>query len=183
MLTTIRLKLKTKHLTKSPRIRFDPEKLKDPITAEVFQDKVGEKFAALCVLDSDVDTLANNFENGFSQRLKRSLGDRLSLCDPRRQLKQQKYTSREAGLRYIKVNREVRKKMTAAKEEWTEERCKNAEKEMVSGNSKEAYNTPMALTKTQQRKSAVIEDSSGNILMESTAVLNRWTEYCSGIYN
>ena len=73
------------------------------------------------------------------------------------------------------MNREVRKKMTAAKEEWTEERCKNAEKEMVSGNSKEAYNTPMALTKTQQRKSAVIEDSGENILTESTAVLNRWT--------
>ena len=45
----------------------------------------------------------------------------------------------------------------------------------MSGNSKEAYNTLKALTKTQQHKSAVIEDSSGNILTESTAVLNRWT--------
>ena len=31
--------------------------------------------------------------------------------------------------------------------------------------------------------SAVIEDSSGNNLTESTAVLNRWTEYCSGLCN
>ena len=53
----------------------------------------------------------------------------------------------------------------------------------MSGNSKEAYNTLKALTETQQRKSAVIEDSGGNILTESTAVLNRWTEYCSGIRN
>ena len=29
----------------------------------------------------------------------------------------------------------------------------------------------------------VIEDSSGNIPTESTAVLNLWTEYCSGLYN
>ena len=50
-------------------------------------------------------------------------------------------------------------------------------KGMMSGNSKEAYNTLKALTETQQRKSAVIEDSGGNILTESTAVLNRWTEY------
>ena len=72
--------------------------------------------------------------------------------------------------------------MRAAKEEWTEEQCKNIEKEM-SGNSKGAYNTHKALTKTQQHQSAVIEDFSGNILMESTAVLNRWTEHCSGLYN
>ena len=53
---------------------------------------------------------------------------------------------------------------------------------MMSENSKEAYNTLKALTKTQQRKLAVIEDSSGNILTESTAVLNRWTEYCDGLF-
>ena len=49
---------------------------------------------------------------------------------------------------------------------------------MTSGNGKEAYNT-----KTQQHKSAAIEDKSGNILTESTAILNWWTEYCSGLYN
>ena len=81
------------------------------------------------------------------------------------------------------MNREVRKKMKAAKDEWTEEQCKNIEKGIMSRNSKEAYNTLKALTKTQQYKSAVIEDSRGNILTESIAVLNWWTEYCSGLYN
>ena len=71
-----------------------------------------------------------------------------------------------------KVNRDVRKKMKAVKKEWTEEQCKNIEKETMSGNSKEAYNTLKAPTKAQQVKSAVIEDSSGNILTESTAVPN-----------
>ena len=54
---------------------------------------------------------------------------------------------------------------------------------MMSGNSEDTYNTLKALTKTQQHKSAVIEDSSPNILTESTVVLNQWTEYCSGLYN
>ena len=53
----------------------------------------------------------------------------------------------------------------------------------MSGSGKEAYNTLEALTKTRQHKSIVIEDSSGNTLMESTAVLNLWTEHCSGLYN
>ena len=54
---------------------------------------------------------------------------------------------------------------------------------MMPGNSQEAYKTLKAVIKTQQHESAVIEDSSGNILAESTAVLNRWTEYCNGLYN
>ena len=81
------------------------------------------------------------------------------------------------------MNKDVRKNVKAPKEGWIEEHRKNMKKRMMSGNSKEAYNSLKALTKTQQQKSAVTEDSSGNILMESTAVLNRWTEYCSGIYN
>ena len=81
------------------------------------------------------------------------------------------------------MNREVRNKMKAAKEEWTEEQCKNTEKGMMSRNNKESYNALRGLTKTQLHKSAVIEDSSRNILTESTAVLNRWTEYCSYLYN
>ena len=52
----------------------------------------------------------------------------LDLCDQRRQLK---YTGTEAGLEYRKVNREVRKKMKAAKEEWIQEQYKNIEKGMM----------------------------------------------------
>ena len=39
------------------------------------------------------------------------------------------------------MNREVRKKMKAANKEWIEEHGKNKEKEVKSGDSKEAYNT------------------------------------------
>ena len=64
-----------------------------------------------------------------------------------------------------------------------EVQCKNIGKRMMSGNSKGTYNAFKALTNTQHHKSAVIEDSSGSIMTESTAVLNRWTEYCGGLYN
>ena len=72
--------------------------------------------------------------------------------------------------------------MTAAKEERIEEQCKNREKGMLPRNSSRGLQHLKALTKTQQRKSAVIEDSSGNVLTKSTAVLYRWSEYCSGLY-
>ena len=54
---------------------------------------------------------------------------------------------------------------------------------MVSRSSKEAFDTLKALASAQQQKSAVIGSSSRNILTESTAILNRWTEYWSGLYN
>ena len=43
------------------------EKLKDSKTAEVFQAKVGGKFAALCILDSDIDTLATSLKGGATR--------------------------------------------------------------------------------------------------------------------
>ena len=55
------------------------------------------------------------------------------------------------------MNREVRKTMKAAKEDCTEEQCKNTKKGMISGNSKEAYSTLRDLTETQQCKSAIIK--------------------------
>ena len=60
VLTTIKLKLKTKRFARSLHIRFDLEKFKDPDTADVLQAKVAGRLAALCVLDSDVDTLSNS---------------------------------------------------------------------------------------------------------------------------
>ena len=47
------------------------------------------------------------------------------------------------------MNRKVRKKMKAAKEEWTEEHCKSTEKRMMSGKSKESHNTLKDFTQTQ----------------------------------
>ena len=115
---------------------------KDPKIAEMFQARVGERFLALCVLDSDVGTLANSLKETLlpaaeevlsRQEVDSTLSQKevWDLCDQRRQLKQQKYTSTEAGPEYRKVSRDVRKTMSAAREEWIEDQCKNIEKGMM----------------------------------------------------
>ena len=73
--------------------------------------------------------------------------------------------------------------MKAAKQEWIEELCKNIENGMMSGNSKEAVTPSRLSPRPNSILSAAIEALSGNIPTESIAVLIRWTEYCSGLYN
>ena len=102
----------------------------------MFQAKVGGKFAALCILDSDIDTFSNSVKEGLLATTEGVLGRQrtkiqpwvtnevLDRSDQREQLKQ-KYTSTEAGLECRKVNRKVRREIKAAKEEWIEEQCKN----------------------------------------------------------
>ena len=76
------LKLKTKRFTRNPRIRFDFEKLNDPKIGQVFQAKVGEKFGAFRVLDSNVDTLANNLEKGLLSTAEEALGRQRKKIQP-----------------------------------------------------------------------------------------------------
>ena len=195
VLMTIKLKLKAQRTTKNPRIRFDLEKLKDPEIVEVFQAKIGGKFAALNFLDSDVDTMAADIKDVLLSSAAEVLGKEkrkkqpwvtseiLDLCDKRRELRHEKYRDEETRAEYQKTNREVRKRMKVAKEEWIEEQCDVINKEMMMGNSKQAYSTLKILTKTSQPKTAVIEDADGNLLTENATVLNRWTKYCCSLYN
>ena len=137
------------------------------------------------MLDSDINELAGDFKDAVLETAEEVLGrarkknhpwvsdDILELCDKRRALKGAKHTSEEAAAEYRQANRAVRKKMTEAKETWISKQCETIEAAMEKGNSKEAYSTLKTLTKTQQNKSTVIEDRNGELLTESTAVLER----------
>ncbi|MGL4418375.1 MAG: reverse transcriptase domain-containing protein [Plesiomonas shigelloides] len=196
VLTSIKLKLTTsKPDCKSPRIRFDLQKLKDPAILEIFQAQVGGRFAALVTLDCDVDTLAGTVKEVLTSTAEKVLGkqrkrkqpwvtdDILDLCDKRRTWKRKKDQDLSSANEYRLVNNQIRKMMRVAKEAWIEDQCRDVEEGMVNGNSKKAYQTIKTLTKTQQRSAKVIENSNGQLLTENAAVLNRWTEYCRDLYN
>ena len=50
------------------------EKLKEPKIAEVFQVKIGGKFAGLCILDSYIDTLVNSLKGRLLSTTEEVLG-------------------------------------------------------------------------------------------------------------
>ncbi|GFR58747.1 hypothetical protein ElyMa_003486800 [Elysia marginata] len=62
MLATFKLKLNSNRKAKSPQLHFDLEKLKDPKISETFRAQIGGKFAALTLIDNDLDTIANSLK-------------------------------------------------------------------------------------------------------------------------
>ena len=195
VLCTMRLKLKNKRRDKRVRLRFDVEKLKDPKIAEMFQAQVGGKFAALSLLDNDIDTMSGNINHVLLSAAEEVLGphrrknkpwvtnDILDLCDKRRESKKRKHLDEEGRRLYQQANTEVRKGMRKAKEKWVYDQCLDIDIGMANGNLKNAFNTLKLLTKNNQTKSTAIEDKHGELITNQNEVKERWTEYCRGLYN
>ncbi|GFR70433.1 endonuclease-reverse transcriptase [Elysia marginata] len=106
----------------------------------------------------------------------------LDLCDKRRELRKRKFGSNVA-MNYQLANKAVRKKMKEAKEKWIDDQCVPIEKGMSSGKSKQAFSTLKMLTKTLQPKVNLIEDKDGRLLTDDEDIMQRWSEYCSDLYN
>ena len=71
-----------------------------------------------------------------------------------------------------------------AKENWIGERCSEIEKKNLRKNNNErAYQLVKDLATVKQGKATSVQDRSGKCLTEERQALNRWTEYCSELYN
>ena len=73
--------------------------------------------------------------------------------------------------------------MKKAKESWIGEQCNGIEENLRKNNSKRAYQLVKDLTTVKQGKATTVRDRSGKCLTEERQILNRWTEYCAGLYN
>ena len=81
---TFKLHLKRTKKQGHARIRFDVNKLKDPHVAEAFQAMIGGKFAALSILDSDMDldTLTDTFNAAVTDTANEILGKHSPIRKP-----------------------------------------------------------------------------------------------------
>ena len=70
--------------------------------------------------------------------------------------------------------------MKKAKENWVGEQCSEI-KQNLKNNSKKTYQLMKDTVK--QGKATAVQDRSGTYLTEEQQILNRWTEYCSDLYN
>ena len=73
--------------------------------------------------------------------------------------------------------------MKMAKETWIQGQCQEVEACLRKNNSKKTYQLVKGLTTEKQGNTTTTADKSGKCLTEENEILNRWTEYCSDLYN
>ena len=61
--------------------------------------------------------------------------------------------------------------------------CSEIEENLRKSNCRRAYQLEKDLTTPKQGKATTIQDRSGKCLTEEREILNRWTEYCTELYN
>ena len=194
---TFRVRLKKARKPIQPRLRFDPEKLRDTDVAYTFQATIDGKFAPLTGLsdeDTDIDTMITTYNTAVTSAATEILGkehrskkpwatkDVLDLCDERRDLKKKRYEA-EGAKEYREVNRRIQKAVKKAKEDRIGVQCAEIETYLNKTNSKRAYQLVKDLTSEKQGRSSTIQDKSGKCPTEEKEILSRWTEYCLELCN
>ena len=89
----------------------------------------------------------------------------------------------EGSEKYGEVNNNVKRCMKKAKENWIREQYREIKESLRKNNSKRAYQLVKYLTTVKQGKATTVQDRSGKCLAEKREILNRWTEYCTELYN
>ena len=145
---SFRLRLKKIKMQGPTRIKFDLEKLKDPLVADAFQTMTGGKFAPLNLLnadDTEVDTLVNSFNKALTESAGEIVGKRravkrpwvaaslLDLCDERRALNKGRDETAEGARKCRAINREIKKSIKRHIQ------CQDIEDNIRKNDSKKAY--------------------------------------------
>ena len=156
-----------------------------------FQATIDGRFAPLATLadeDADLDSMVTHFNKTVTDTAAEL---------PGKQRRKRKLWLRLRSLIFVTKDDIWRKREMSQKEPKTIERlkqrsgqrwrwqkrlgygqCQEVEVYLRKNNSKKAYQLVKDLTKEKQGKFTTIQDKS-----QENEILNRWTEYCSDLYN
>ena len=159
---------------------------------------IGGRFAPLTIMnneDTDIDSMITIFNTAVIETASEILGKHrqkkkpwitaeiLDLCDERRELRKKRFEP-EGSEKYKEVNNNIKRCMKNAKENWIGEQCCETKENLRKNNGKKAEQLVKNLTTAKQGKATTIQDrSEKKCLTEEREILNRWTEYCSELYN
>ena len=89
----------------------------------------------------------------------------------------------EGAEKYKELNYNIKRCMKRAKENWIGKQCSEIAENLRKNNSKRAYELVKDLTTVKQGEVTTVQDRSGKCLTEEREILNRWTGYCTELYN
>ena len=144
--------------------------------------------------DTDIDSMITTFNTAVNETASEILGKHrqkkktwitaeiLDPCDKRRELRKKRLEP-GGSEEYKEVNKNIKRCMKKAKENRIGEHCSEIEENLRKNNNQRAYQLVKDLTTVKQGKGTTVQDCSGKCLTEERQILNRWTEYCSELYN
>ena len=88
----------------------------------------------------------------------------------------------EGSEKYKEVNN-IKRCLKKAKENWIGGQCSEIEENLRKNSSKRTYQLERDFTTVKQGKANTVQDRTGKLHTEERQILNRWTEYCSELYN
>ena len=158
---------------------------------------IGGRFAPLTIMimsNKAIGSMITTFNTAVTETTNEILGKHdqkkklwitaeiLDLCDKRRELRKKRFEPEESE-KYKEVNKNIKRCMKKAEENWIGEQCSETEKNLRKNNSKRAYQLVKDFTTVKQGKATTVQDRSGKCLTEERQILNRWTECCSELYD
>ena len=121
--------------------------------------------------------------NSHYQSIHVSTAEILDLCDKRRKLRKKRFEP-EGSEKYKEVNNTIKRCVKKATENWRGKQCSEIEENLRRNNNKRAHQLVKDLTTVKHGKATTgPQDRSGKCLTKERQILNRWTEYCSELYN
>ena len=194
VMMTFKIRLNCRKKKNNNRVRFDLEKLKDPEIKKQYQQELQGRFAPLLLLNN-VQEICDSFTNIVKETAKKVLGttkttkkpwitpEILKKCDTRREQKGKRFTNDDEMTKYKKLNKVIKREILEAKDNWLKEQTLEIEKNLKCHNTRKAYALVKSLTTTKKPRVNVIEDKNGKLLTNNEEVIERWREYCHGLYN
>ena len=81
------------------------------------------------------------------------------------------------------LTREIKRKIRRDKEAWIQQCCNDIQEHFSANRTREAYRIIKQLSGNHEMKTTMVRDENGNILTDTTKIMERWKEYFEELYN
>ena len=190
VMTRVKLRLK-KEMRQNTINSVDIEKLEDTQVKKKYQEELQEKLTKIKE-DTKVEEHWSNFRKAILQTAETILGKKtrnkqkewvseevIQLCNKRRNMRRNKEDRHETNW----LSREIKRKIRRDKEAWIQQCCNDIQEHFSANRTREAYRIIKQLSGNYEMKTTMVMDKNGNILTDTTKIMERWKEYFEELYN
>jgi hypothetical protein len=192
VIANIKMKLRQKQTAPFKRQR-DTAKLAQEVTGQSYKAALHLKLGNLDE-DGDMDVKMDRITKAITEAVEETVPEleqlnkkwitqpTLKLIQEKRALKIRRDDSEGADRLYKDKCNEVKKAVKVDKAKWLEDQCLDIERYYGEFKTREVYKLIRSINRKWQPRQRTIQDSNGAILMEKEDIMQRWTTYCSELY-